>query len=69
MPSVNAKLMRAGQAENFSVLIPDRFNIYYLGGIILAGAVAALILLHPDKTAMIRHQLIHPENLKLQQSL
>ena len=42
--SVNAKLMRKLARREFLHFNPARFNIYYLGGILVAGITAAIIL-------------------------
>jgi len=43
-PSVNTRLMRKLAIREFMTFNPARFNIYYLGGIVVAGITAALIL-------------------------
>lgn len=42
--SVNAKLMRSLAMREFIHFIPGRFNVYYLGGILLAGIATGIIL-------------------------
>ena len=42
--SVNVKLMRSLAMREFIHFIPSRFNVYYLGGILLAGIAAGIIL-------------------------
>jgi PKD repeat protein len=42
--SVNSKLMRSLARREFIRFNPARFNIYYLGGILLAGITAGIIL-------------------------
>ncbi len=43
-PSVSSKLMRKLAVREFLHFNPFRFNIYYLGGIIAAAVVTALVL-------------------------
>jgi len=42
--SVNSRLMRKLARREFMTFNPARFNIYYLGGVLIAGLAAALIL-------------------------
>ena len=42
--SVNSRLMRKLARREFMMFNPTRFNIYYLGGVLVAGIAAALIL-------------------------
>lgn len=44
-PSVNLKLMHQLARREFVTFNPARFNIYYLGGLIVAAVTAAIILL------------------------
>lgn len=47
--SVNAKLMRTLARHEFIHFYPARFNIYYLGGIVAAGIITAMILFSGER--------------------
>lgn len=44
-PSVNSKLMRQLARREFVTFNPARFNVYYLGGLVVAAVAASIILL------------------------
>jgi PKD repeat protein len=52
-PSVNSRLMRKLALREFMMYIPGRFNIYYLGGVLVAVIAAALILSSVNDTSAI----------------
>jgi PKD repeat protein len=47
-PSVNSRLMKKLARQEFLTFNPARFNVYYLGGILVAGIVATLLLSTSD---------------------
>src|SRR5512133_1225927 len=50
-PAVSSKLMQRVARKEFMRFNPARFNIYYLGGILIIGITAAVLLLSvPGKT-------------------
>lgn len=55
IPSVSAKakLMRKLAFREFLHFNPARFNIYYIGGVIVAGLTAAIILTSVNKNALV----------------
>jgi PKD repeat protein len=50
-PSVNSKLMRRLVRREFLMFNPRRFNIYYLGGVLVAVIAAAIILSSGNDTS------------------
>jgi len=61
-PSVNSKLMRRLARREFMMFNPGRFNIYYLGGALVAGITAAIILFSDrDNSAILTDDSIKTE--------
>ena len=52
-PSVNSKLMSKLARREFMMFNPGRFNVYYLGSILVAGIAAAIILSSGSDTSAI----------------
>jgi len=58
--SVNSKLMRKLAVKEFLHFYPARFNIYYLGGILVAGIAVGILLSDNNENKDQNKQIINP---------